>query len=438
MEDYTPTRHKNQHDYENENNPYEYESINTSNHNTDQEMRMDYEMDMKPTKIALMSEIFDWIVGKQTSHAVVPQNSDDSLPSENLKSHIRQIAIEKRKEIARNILKTESGIKVVNAIKTRIEYYISKGMYVGDSMVQRIMSKIWKLSCGNALKRPYTHIIYEHLKKQGKSRREIFQIIGICSQINKLISKSDTDKVIFDEECNEDSLSVNTSDADDIGDYYSDHYSVNEAIHKKVSHMNKNFEDRVKLMTKVIVDRIEESSSSDEYQNLHRPQNKKRTHCDLNSRVSEHYKASSQLSHDQNYCYKRQRVEDNHNPYMQTPSYNVKNRSHQTHSYTHNSETFNSTRQKSSTLKVRRKRRNIDLEKEARELKALYSNLANNGLVSRSTVGQASAFLNLYDNEQGFPTKRMKHNAEDSQFNIPENNNHYFDISRVKKNLNQE
>lgn len=80
------------------------------------------------------------------------------------------------------------------------------------------------------------------------------------------MSKAEADKAMLDEDCYENSLSVNTSDADGIqSEYYFD-----EAIDKKVSNMNKNFEDRVKLMTNVIVDRIEESSSSDEYQNYNK------------------------------------------------------------------------------------------------------------------------------------------------------------------------
>lgn len=157
-------------------------------------------------------------------------------------------------------------------------------MYVGDELVHRVMKKISRLSKHHALKRPYSKHIYEQLKNEGKSAKEALQIIGICSQINSLISKPDLDKsqyVSFGhgkseynsyvnwkdghaEEAEEDSLSINTSDADDIeSEYY-----IDDAINKKVCSMNKNFEDRVNLMTKVMIDRIEESSSSDEHQNL--------------------------------------------------------------------------------------------------------------------------------------------------------------------------
>lgn len=106
--------------------------------------------------------------------------------------------------------------------------------------------------------------MYEQLKTEGKTASEALQIISICSQINNLVNRPEKEKSPFEEEVLENSLSVNTSDADGIeSEYY-----VDDAIDKKVTSMNKNFEDRVRLMAKVIVDRIEESSSSDEYQNL--------------------------------------------------------------------------------------------------------------------------------------------------------------------------
>ena len=53
----------------------------------------------------------------------------------------------------------------------------------------------------------------------------------------------------------EDSLSVNTSDADRIeSEYYLD-----EAIDQKVKEVNQNFERRMGYMTKVVIDRIEEA-----------------------------------------------------------------------------------------------------------------------------------------------------------------------------------
>ena len=87
-------------------------------------MDMGFDSDLQPAKVALMSDISEWIVGKETAESANIQKADNFLSTDHLKNHIRQLAIEKRKEIARNILKTESGVKVVNAIKTRIEYYI--------------------------------------------------------------------------------------------------------------------------------------------------------------------------------------------------------------------------------------------------------------------------------------------------------------------------
>lgn len=89
----------------------------------DQEMCNDLELDLKPAKMALMSDIFDCIVGRESAELASLENSQNSPTSHNLKAHIRKLAIERRREIARNILKTESGMKVVNAIKTRIAYY---------------------------------------------------------------------------------------------------------------------------------------------------------------------------------------------------------------------------------------------------------------------------------------------------------------------------
>lgn len=126
------------------------------------------------------------------------------------------------------------------------------------------MHKICKLSFHRALKKPYSKHVYEQLKSEGKTSKEALQIITICSHINKLVVKQRKETPSYSDDSVENSLSVNTSDADDIeSEYY-----VDDAIDKKVSMMNENFENRVKLMTKVIVDRIEESSSSDEYQNL--------------------------------------------------------------------------------------------------------------------------------------------------------------------------
>lgn len=78
----------------------------------------------------LISDIFDCIVGKDSSEFDSVENSDNWIGSKNLKTHIRKIAIERRREIARNILKTDNGIKIVNAIKARIAYYM-----VGPSLI---------------------------------------------------------------------------------------------------------------------------------------------------------------------------------------------------------------------------------------------------------------------------------------------------------------
>ena len=76
------------------------------------------------------------------------------------------------------------------------------------------------------------------------------------------MSKPESNEIMLNEDAWEDSLSINTSDAECIqSEYYLD-----EAIEKKVTSMNKHFEDRMEFMTKIIVDRIEESSSSDECQ----------------------------------------------------------------------------------------------------------------------------------------------------------------------------
>lgn len=125
------------------------------------------------------------------------------------------------------------------------------------------MSKICKLRCHKALKQPYSNHVYDQLKQEGKSAKEAVQIISICGQIDQLVSNSENVAKVS-RGTPENSLSVNTSDADGIeSEYY-----VEEAIDNKVNSMNKNFEGRVQLMTKVMADRIEESSSSDEYHNL--------------------------------------------------------------------------------------------------------------------------------------------------------------------------
>lgn len=82
------------------------------------ETQINHDEDLNPSKIALMSDIFDCIVGCESSESEAYDPLNNSL-----KHHIRQLAIKKRKEIARNILKTESGKQVVDAIKTRIAHY---------------------------------------------------------------------------------------------------------------------------------------------------------------------------------------------------------------------------------------------------------------------------------------------------------------------------
>jgi len=79
--------------------------------------------DLKPASIPLMSDIFDCIVGKY-SEVDSTDKFDSCQSSNNLKLHIRQLAVQERREYAQNILKTDTGMQVVDAIKARIAYYM--------------------------------------------------------------------------------------------------------------------------------------------------------------------------------------------------------------------------------------------------------------------------------------------------------------------------
>ena len=246
------------------------------------------------------------------------------------------------------------------------------------------MKKIWKLSCHRALKQPYSNYVYEQLKTEGKTASEALQIISICSQINNLVNRPEKEKSPFEEEAPENSLSVNTSDADGIeSEYY-----VDDAIDKKVTSMNKNFEDRVKLMTKVIIDRIEESSSSDEYQNLvkvnrkHPYYVKSEDGCqtDYLLNAKRKYMNSIRTKHEPGHSYKRQRTDnDDYSAFEKSdsPSYyhpvrsplNLYPQSPNEDAYSRKAVIY-----KKHSNKSRRKRRNIDYEKEARRIKDSFVN----------------------------------------------------------------
>lgn len=102
----------------------------------DQEMEKDGESDLNPTKAFFISDIFDCIVGKHSSSQSSVYQQDDSYST---KHHIRQLAIEKRKEIAKNLLKTGDGIKVVNAIKARIAFYMVSN-YIMFTLLQTLQN----------------------------------------------------------------------------------------------------------------------------------------------------------------------------------------------------------------------------------------------------------------------------------------------------------
>lgn len=70
--------------------------------------------------------------------------------------------------------------------------------------------------------------IYEQLKETGKSTKEVMQILGICKKIDELMNKPESNEIMFEDDWGEDSLSINTSDAECIqSEYY-----VDEAIEK--------------------------------------------------------------------------------------------------------------------------------------------------------------------------------------------------------------
>lgn len=227
--------------------------------------------------------------------------------------------------------------------------------------------------------------MYEQLKAEGKTAEEALQILSICSQLNYLVTKQRA-------KCNgspENSLSVNSSDVDDVeSEYYYD-----DGIEKKINSMNKNFEHRVKLMTKVIVDRIEESSSSDEYQNLLK-QNHKGAYLN-NPREgdsAQSYFASKREylkvyrgQHDKTSSgYKRQKIEDDAEEFdALDPASFYSNYSKQYYPPSSPIET-----QPHRKL-IKRKRRHIDIEREARRIRAKY-------------------YSSKSDPEDPYPTVRLK------------------------------
>ena len=58
----------------------------------DHEKRHGHETSIKSVKLALMSDIFDWIIGKESENI---EASSNYLSTEYLKKHIRTLAIQK-------------------------------------------------------------------------------------------------------------------------------------------------------------------------------------------------------------------------------------------------------------------------------------------------------------------------------------------------------
>ena len=218
------------------------------------------------------------------------------------------------------------------------------------------MRKIWKLGNNHSLKQPYSSHIYEQLKYEGKSSKEAMQIIGIWSQINHLINDPEVERSQLCRPKAEDSLSINTSDADDI----ESQYYVDDAIVSKIESMNKNFKSRVKLMTKVMKDRIEESSSSDEFQNL------------IKSNHGGYYRKNQSSSQGEVYKHKRQRTDD----YIPSVYSSQRVNTNSDGQYAHWSQSLNKSQRKHGS-RIKRKRRYLDLEKEAQRINEFYQNCDN-------------------------------------------------------------
>lgn len=225
--------------------------------------------------------------------------------------------------------------------------------------------------------------MYEQLKAEGKTSEEALQILSICSQINNLVNKQQNGSAKCSEGSPDNSLSVNTSDVDDVeSEYYLD-----DGIEKKVTSMNKNFESRVKLMTKVIVDRIEESSSSDEYQNLMKVNAKAPYLSDHREGDLHQYSASSKRDYRQAFRTQHERANHSGHKRLKTEddaeAFDALNPS-QFFSSSNNPyypQPIGADAQphkkmiKRHSVKIKRKRKHIDLEKEARRINAKYNHL---------------------------------------------------------------
>lgn len=172
----------------------------------------------------------------------------------------------------KTIAKTKNGLKILNAIKGRIELYKSQGMRDGQKMIQRLMTKICKMP----VKKLKTPMIEKALKAnhsklvaQGTSKREIFQILGIYQEISLIMTEAGNlekeDKDTSKNSVDFGGSNYSSNDQDELmGDELRDPKS--SLLHRK-----EEIKEKVEYVIKTIIDRIEETSSSDEYMQRSKP-----------------------------------------------------------------------------------------------------------------------------------------------------------------------
>lgn len=146
-----------------------------------------------------------------------------------------------------SMMESEKGIKITNALKVKIEQYrkedYDKDIKFGVSA--KTHSHIVKKLLYNIFFRPHDTEGFS-----ANNENEFLECRDIRLRMKELIEEASESEIV-----EEDSLSVNTSDADRIeSEYY-----IDDAINEKAQEINQKFEKRIKHMTQTIYERIKNS-----------------------------------------------------------------------------------------------------------------------------------------------------------------------------------
>jgi hypothetical protein len=180
-------------------------------------------------------------VGKQIGQI---DKNFNNLPDKTMKQHIRRVALRNRRDMLTELINSENGVKITNALKAKIEQYhassrtIHKHKNLKEYIANKLMYTIFFRNPDSSLELDLVH------------KTEFLECRIIRRKMKEIIDEAGESEIL-----EEDSLSVNTSDADRIeSEYY-----IDDAIQQKANECNHKFEKRMKHVTQVIADRIQNS-----------------------------------------------------------------------------------------------------------------------------------------------------------------------------------